>query len=43
MLEDESGDDESKKNSNNTIPDVIEICVGGVALEDANEECECDL
>jgi len=43
ILEDESGDEESKKDSNDTIADVIEICVGRVALEDANEECECDL
>jgi hypothetical protein len=43
ILEDESGDEESKKDSNNTIADVIEIGIGRVSLKDAVEESECDL
>ena len=42
-MEDESGDDETKKNSNDTIADIIEIGVGRISLKDAVEECECDL
>jgi hypothetical protein len=42
-MEDESGDDQTKKDSNDTIADVVEIGVGRVALEDAVEESKCDL
>jgi len=43
ILKDESGDEESKKDSNDTIADVIEMGIGRVTLKDAVEECECDL
>jgi hypothetical protein len=43
ILEDESGDEESKKDSNDTIADIIEVCVGRVTLKDAVEESEGDL
>src|SRR5258705_13487234 len=33
--EDESGDDETEKNSNDAIADVIEVCVGRITLENA--------
>ena len=42
-MEDKSGDDETKKNSNHTIADVIEICVGRVSLEYAVEKSEGNL
>jgi len=38
VIEDECGDEESKKDSNNAIAYVIEICVGRVSLKDAVEE-----
>ncbi len=34
----DSGDDETEKNSNDAIADVIEICVGRITLEDAVED-----
>jgi hypothetical protein len=37
-LEDESGDDQTKKNFNNTISDVIDSGIGRVALEKAGKE-----
>ncbi len=40
VSEDESGDDETKKNSNDAIADVIEVCVGRITLEDAVEKSE---
>jgi len=40
VSEDESGDDESKKNSNDAIADIIKVCVGRVTLEDAVEKSE---
>ena len=43
VSEDDSGDDETEKNSNDAIADVIEICVGCITLEDAVEESERDL
>ena len=43
VSEDESGDDKAKKDSNNAIADVIEVCVGRITLEDAVEESEGDL
>src|SRR5947208_2489017 len=43
VLEDEPGDDETKKNSNDAIADVVEISVGRVTLKDAVEESECEL
>ena len=43
VSEDESGDDETEKNSNDAVADVIEIGVGRISLKDAVEECECDL
>ena len=43
VSEDESGDDQTEKNSNDAIADVIEICVGRISLEDAVEKSECDL
>ncbi len=42
-MEDECGDEESEKDSNNAIADVIEIGIGRVTLKDAVEESECDL
>jgi len=42
-MEDESGDDQTKKDSNNSVADVIEISVGRVTLKDAVEESECEL
>src|SRR5438046_4761318 len=38
ILEDKSSDDETKKDSDDAIPDVIEIGVGRVTLENAVEE-----
>jgi hypothetical protein len=43
VLKDKSGDDETKKNSNDAIADVIEIGIGRVTLKDAVEESECEL
>jgi hypothetical protein len=43
VLEDESGDDQTKKDSNNTVADIIEICIRRIPLKDANEERERDL
>jgi len=43
VVEDECGDEESEKDSNNAIADVIEIGIGRVTLKDAVEESECDL
>src|SRR6266436_743681 len=43
VSEDESGDDEAKKDSNDAIAYVIEVCVGRITLEDAVEESERDL
>ncbi len=42
-MEDECGDNQTKKDSNNTVADVIEICIRRVTLKDAVEESECDL
>src|SRR5437660_2254395 len=43
VLKDEAGDDQTKKDSDDTIADVIEIGIGRVTLKDAVEESECDL
>jgi len=43
VIEDECGDEESEKYSNDAIADVVEIGVGRLPLKDAVEECECDL
>src|SRR5712691_8550501 len=43
VLKDQSGDDETKENSNDAIADVIEIGIGRVTLKDAVEESECEL
>ena len=40
VSEDESGHDETKKNSNDAIADVIEVCIGRITLEDAVEKSE---
>jgi hypothetical protein len=40
VTEDEFGDEESEKNSNDTIADVIEIGIGRESLENAEEESE---
>ena len=40
VSEDESGDDETEKNSNDAIADVVEIGVGRVTLENAVEKSE---
>src|SRR3954468_18278523 len=42
-MEDEPGNDQTEKNSNDAVADVIEIGVGRVSLKDAVEECECEL
>src|SRR3954471_2355766 len=42
-MEDEPGNDQTKKNSNDAVANVIEIGVGRVSLKDAVEECECEL
>jgi len=42
VIEDECGDEESEKDSSDTIADVIEIDIGRVTLKDAVES-ECDL
>jgi len=42
-MEDDGGDDESKKDSNNTVADIIKICIRRIPLKDANEERERDL
>ena len=41
VMEDECGDNQTKKDSNNTVADVIEICIRRVTLKDAVEESEC--
>jgi hypothetical protein len=43
VMEDESGDDQTKKDSNNTVTDVIEICIRRIPLKDAVEKSEGDL
>ena len=43
VTEDDSGDDETEKNSNDAIADVIEVCIGRITLEDAVEKSECYL
>src|SRR5205823_7288871 len=43
VLKDEAGDDQTKKDSDDAIADVIEIGIGRVSLKDAVEESECDL
>jgi hypothetical protein len=43
VFEDKSGDDQTKKDSNHAIADIIEIRVGRVSLKDAVEESECHL
>src|SRR6266581_6065761 len=43
IIEDEAGDDQTKKDSDDAIADVIEIGIGRVSLKDAVEESECDL
>ena len=43
VTEDDSGHDETKKNSNDAITDIIQICIGRITLEDAVEESERDL
>jgi hypothetical protein len=43
VIEDECGDEESEKYSNDAIADVVEIGVGRLPLKDVVEECECDL
>src|SRR6266853_3419813 len=43
VIEDEAGDDQTKKDSDDAIADVIEIGIGRVSLKDAVEESECDL
>ena len=40
VSEDESGDDEPEKNSNDAVADVIEVCVGRVTLENAVKKSE---
>ncbi len=42
-MEDECGDNQTKKDSNNTVADVIEVCVGRIPLKDAVEKSEGDL
>jgi hypothetical protein len=42
-LEDESGNDQTKKDSNNTVADVIEICIRRIPLKDAVEKSEGNL
>jgi hypothetical protein len=37
VIEDECGDEESEKDSNETIADVIEIGIGRATLKDAVE------
>src|SRR2546430_1274575 len=43
VLEDESRDDQTKKNSNDAVANVIEIGIGRVSLKDAVKECEGEL
>src|SRR6266853_3299426 len=43
VIEDESGDDQTKKDSDDAIADVIEIGIGRVSLKDTVEESKCDL
>ena len=40
VSEDESGHDQTKKNSNDAIADIIEVCIGRITLEDAVEKSE---
>jgi len=43
VIEDECGDEESEKDSNDTIADVIEICIRRIPLKNAVEKSEYDL
>src|ERR1700747_1456257 len=43
VSEDQACDDETKKDSNHAIADVIEVRIGRITLEDAVEESEGDL
>jgi hypothetical protein len=43
VFENESGDDQTKKDSDDAIADVVEIGIGRVSLKDAIEESEGDL
>jgi hypothetical protein len=43
VLEDESGDEDSTRDYNDTIADVIEIDIGSGALEDAVEKSKRNL
>jgi hypothetical protein len=43
VSEDESRDDETEKNSNDAIANVIEISIGRISLEDAVEKSKCYL
>ena len=43
VSEDDSSDDETEKNSNDAIADVIEVCVGRITLEDAVKVSERNL
>src|SRR5206468_2840246 len=43
VSKDEAGDDQTKKDSDDAIANVIEIGIGRVTLKDAVEESECDL
>jgi hypothetical protein len=40
VMEDESGDEESEKDSDDTIADVIEIGIGRESLENTEKESE---
>ena len=42
-MEDECGDNQTKKDPNNTVADIIEICIRRVTLKDAVEKSEGDL
>ena len=42
-MEDEPGDDQTKKDSNNAVADVIEICIRRIPLKNAVEKSEYDL
>jgi len=43
VFEDECSHEESKKDSDHAIANVVEIRIGRVTLKDAVKECECDL
>ena len=43
VSEDESGDDQTEKNSNDAIADVIEVCIGRITLENTVEKSERNL